>query len=299
MTHFSRREFLQQVAPLGVLTLTAGVFARPGFAATPEETADIAFGMVTYQWGRDWDLPTLIRNCTTARVLGVELRTTHAHRVEPNLTAGQRKEVKKRFQDSPVQLVGLGSAEEFHSPDPGKLKRAIENTKAFIRLSHDVGGSGVKVRPNDLPRGVPSEKTIEQIGKALNVVGEFGAGFGQQIRLEVHGGCARLSIIRQIMDVATHPNVGVCWNSNDEDLRKPGLESNFNLVKNRLGATTHVRQLDIQYPFRDLMKLFWKANYRGWWLLEAGGKDPPDRVKALAEQRQLFDDYLAAAKLAG
>ena len=72
MTHFSRREFLQQVAPLGVLTLTAGVFARPGFAATPEETADIAFGMVTYQWGRDWDLPNLIRNCTTARVLGVE-----------------------------------------------------------------------------------------------------------------------------------------------------------------------------------------------------------------------------------
>ena len=45
---------------------------------------------------------------------------------------------------------------------------------------------------------------------------------------------ARLSIIRQIMDVATHPNVGVCWNSNDEDLRKPGLEYNFNLVKNRL-----------------------------------------------------------------
>jgi hypothetical protein len=255
--------------------------------------------MVTYQWGRDWDLPTLIRNCTTAGVRGVELRTTHAHGVEPSLTAEQRKEVKKRFENSAVQLVGIGSAEEFHSPDPAKLKRAIEKTKAFIELSHDVGGSGVKVRPNDLPKGVPPEKTIEQIGKALNVVGAFGADFGQQIRLEVHGGCAQVSIIRQIMDVATHPNVGVCWNSNDEDLRKPGLEYNFNLVKDRLGATTHVRQLDIKYPFRELMKLFWKANYRGWWLLEAGGKDPADRVLALAEQRRLFDDYLAAAKRAG
>ena len=45
------------------------------------------------------------------------------------------------------------------------------------------------------------------------------------------------------------------------------------------------------------MKLFWKANYRGWWLWVAGGKDPADRVKALTAQRQLFDDYLAAAKL--
>ena len=131
------------------------------------------------------------------------------------------------------------------------------------------------------------------------MVGEFGAGFGQQIRLEVHGGCARLSIIRQIMDVATHPNVGVCWNSNDEDLRKPGLESNFNLVKNRFRATTHVRQLDIQYPFRDLMKLFWKANYRGWWLLEAGGKVRPIASRPSRSRGRLFDDYLAAAKLAG
>jgi sugar phosphate isomerase/epimerase len=295
MTDTPRREFLKQMSALGAVLATNALSRAAAWAAAPAG-AQISLGLVTYQWGRDWDLPTLIRNCTTAQVLGVELRTTHAHRVEPKLSAAERAEVKKRFADSPVTLVGLGSAEDFHRPDPAALQKSIENTKAFIRLSHDVGGSGVKVRPNDLPKGVPPEKTIDQIGKALNVVGAYGADYGQQIRLEVHGGCARLPIMKQIMDVATHPNVAVCWNSNAQDLEAPGLEHNFNLVKARLSATTHVKPVNSKgYPYQELLKLFVKADYHGWWLLEAGD-DPPDRVKALAEQRVLFDKMLAQVK---
>ena len=42
-------------------------------------------GLVTYQWGADWDLPTLIKNCEKTGFRGVELRTTHKHGVEPSL----------------------------------------------------------------------------------------------------------------------------------------------------------------------------------------------------------------------
>ncbi len=287
----SRRDFLRQS---GVAAFLAAI--SPAILAADKPKPSISFGLVTYLWARDWDLPTLIRNCAATRLLGVELRTTHAHGVEPRLTPEQRKEVKKRFDDSPVRLVSLGSAEDFHNPDPAKLAQSIETTKAFIKLGHDVGASGVKVRPNDLPKGVPPEKTIEQIGKSLNIVGAFGADYGQQIRLEVHGGCAKLPIMKQIMDVATHPNVAVCWNSNDSDKADGGLEYNFNLVRNRLGKTTHVRQLDTPgYPFQELLRLFVKSGYDGWWLLEAGGKDPADRVAALNQQRELFETMLAVA----
>jgi sugar phosphate isomerase/epimerase len=256
----------------------------------------MAFGMVTYQWGKDWDLPTLLANCERARIRGVELRTGHAHKVEPGLSPAQRAEVKKRFVDSPVTLVGLGTAEEYHHPDPAALAKAIHATKEFIRLSHDVGGSGVKVRPNDLPKNVPQEKTIEQIGKALNAVAAFGADFGQQIRLEVHGGCSRLPIIKQIMDVASHPNVGVCWNSNATDLAGEGLAANFNLVKRRFGRTAHVRPLDSpDYPFAELIGLFVAMDYQGWLLLEAGGT-PKEPIQALFQQRKLFAKYVADAQ---
>ena len=112
-------------------------------------------GLVTYQWGAQWDLPTLIKNCEQTGFRGVELRTTHQHGVEPSLNEAGRKEVAKRFADSQVELVGLGTVCEYHSPDAAVLRKNIEDTKAFIRLCHDVGGSGVKVRPNGLPAGVP------------------------------------------------------------------------------------------------------------------------------------------------
>ena len=104
-----------------------------------------------------------------------------------------------------------------------KITKSIEATKAFIELSYDIGGSGVKVKPNDFHESVPHEQTIEQIGNSLNILGKYAADFNQQIRLEVHGECAQLPTIKSIMDIATHPNVAVCWNSNDEDLEGGGF----------------------------------------------------------------------------
>jgi sugar phosphate isomerase/epimerase len=127
-------------------------------------------------------------------------------------------------------------------------------------------------------------------------LGKFGADYGQQIRLEVHGQCCELPTMKAIMDVATHPNVGVCWNSNDQDLKGDGLVHNFNLVKGRFGATAHVRELNIgKYPYQQLIGLFVKMDYKGWILLECR-KTPGDRVEAMIEQREIFGKMIAGAQ---
>ncbi|MHC4463741.1 MAG: DUF6807 family protein, partial [Planctomycetota bacterium] len=250
------------------------------------------------QWGRDWALPMLIANCEKTKVLGVELRTQHKHGVEANLNSQQRRDVKKRFENSAVTLVGLGTNFAFHHVDAARLRKDIEGAKEYIKLSHDVGGSGVKVKPNDLPRGVPREKTIEQIGKSLNELGRFGAEYGQEIRLEVHGGCSQLPVMKGIMDVAEHPNVGVCWNCNSQDLQGEGLEYNFNLVKDRFSDIVHIREVNVgSYPYQELMKLFVGMDYDGWILLEAR-TNPKDRVRALFEQRLVWQEMVAKAQAA-
>ena len=71
--------------------------------------AAIAFGLVTYMWGADWDVPTLLANCKKTNVLGVELRTTHKHGVEPNLDDKQREAVRKQFVAAGVTLVGTST----------------------------------------------------------------------------------------------------------------------------------------------------------------------------------------------
>jgi sugar phosphate isomerase/epimerase len=293
MSAISRRQLLVSSAAAGAAVGLS--HSLPQMARAASQPPAIAYGLVTYMWGADWDLPTLLENCKKANVLGVELRTTHAHKVEPDLNDKQRADVAKRFAEAGVTCVGIGSDERLCNPDPAKHKQAIEKSKAFVRLSHDIGGSGVKVKPNDFHPGVPHEKTIQQIGKALNELGEYAGGFGQQIRLEVHGKCSELPTIKQIMDVATNPNVFICWNSNKTDLAGDGLEKNFALVRNRFGSTLHVRDFHTDdYPWQQLFNLLVKTKWEGWMLCEAANK-VPDRVAALAEQRQMFDTLLKKA----
>lgn len=264
-------------------------------AGAKKRAAKTRFGFTTYQWGEDWDVPTLVANCTKAGVFGVELRTSqsYAHGVELELNVHQRREVRKHFEDSPVCLVGIASGERYDSPEKEELNSAIENTKGYIKLSLDVGGSGVRVFPNSFHNGVPREKTIEQIAKALNVVGAFAADYGQEIRLEAHGSAGELPTIRVIMDQVVQPSVRVKLNSDVRDAGGEGFEAQFNLVKDLLGGTLHLHNLmDTEFPYQLQMDLLVRAGWSGWQLLEATDK-VPDRVAALIEQRQIWDRMLA------
>lgn len=283
----SRRKFLKELslATGGLCLSPAMLSASPALGKTK-----MKLGLVTYLWGRDWDVPTLITNCTKAGFLGVELRVEHAHGVGLGISENKIAEVKKQFDDSPVEFVGMGTNEEYDSPDPKILAQNIERTKEYIRISHAIGGSGVKVKPNKLHEGVPKEKTLEQIGISLNELGEYAADFNQMIRLEVHGSRTdELPNIKTIMDFAPNKNVGVCWNCNDTDLEGGGLEYNFNLVKDRFADIVHIRELNVgTYPYQDLMSMFVEMKYKGWILLEAR-TNPEDRVKAMIEQREIFE----------
>lgn len=236
-------------------------------------------GTVTYNLAKDWDIETIIRNCEAAGFQGVELRTSHAHKVEVNLSPAERAAVRKRFADSRVELMGLGSAFDYHTPDPEKLRRDIEATKEYILLAHDVGASGVKVRPNGLPKEVPREKTLEQIGHSLRALGEFGEGHGVKIRLEVHGpGTSLLPNIRAILDAADHRNVGVTWNSNQSDLEGAGFDANFDLVKEKIFCV-HMRDLFLEeYPFRRLLTRLNETGFSGYCLAEIPESTDPVRV---------------------
>ena len=239
----NRRAFLKTFGVTATALIAAPTFAAETKSTFLKKAPRMKLGMVTYQLGQDWDIETIIKNCEAAQFQGVELRTSHKHGVEVTLSKEQREEVRSRFQNSKVELMGLGSAFEYHTQDQAKLKKDIAATKEYIKLAHDVGAPGVKVRPNGFPKEVSKEKTLEQIGKSLRELGEFADGYGVQIRLEVHGtGTSLLPHIKTIMDSANHSAVGVCWNSNQSDLEGEGFDHNFDLVKNKI-FTVHMRDL--------------------------------------------------------
>jgi sugar phosphate isomerase/epimerase len=290
----NRRQFFRR-SGLGLGAL--GAVAGATFAVRDSQAASFVsgnprmkIGLVTYNLAKDWDVETIIKNCQAARFDGVELRTTHAHKVEVELGKSERETVRKRFQDSDIQLMGLGSAFDYHTPEPEKLKKDIAATKEYILLAHDVGATGVKVRPNGLPKGVPAEKTLEQIGRALRELAEFGDRHGIQIRLEVHGtGTSLLPNIQRIMEVADHPNAGVCWNSNPSDLDGDGFDANFDRVKSKI-FTVHMRDLFLEdYPFRKLLGRLNQVGFTGYCLAEI--PESPDGVRVMKYFRALWLAY--------
>jgi sugar phosphate isomerase/epimerase len=289
-TNHSRRNFLQKSMAAGLGLSLAGPLSAHAMLKKPK----MRLGLVTYQWGKDWDLQTLIANCEKTGLLGVELRTQHAHGVETSLTASQRADVKKRFADSPVTCVGYGSNFDYHHVDQAELKKNIEGTKDYIRLCSDIGATGIKVKPNALPEEGFREKTIAQIAASLNEVGKYASDMGQLIRVEVHGReTQKLPNMKAIFEQVTEKSVKICWNSNDQDLLPPGLEANFNSVKKWFGDTVHIRELNVgNYPYQQLMDLFVEMNYQGWILLEAR-TSPEDRIAAMKEQLVIFNEMIA------
>lgn len=238
-------------------------------------------GLVTYQLAQSWDIDTLIENCTATGFSGVELRTEHAHGVEPTMSKAERINVKKRFEDSPVRLVGLGSTCEYHAADTEVVHEQIDRTKQFVELARDVGALGVKVRPNglQLDSGIPKEKTLEQIGKALAACGDAAKDAGVEIWLEVHGrDTAHPPHIQYIMEVCDHPSVGVCWNSNPQDVKDGTIEPYFNMLQPWL-RTCHIHDLfDASYPYAELISLLKEAHYDRYALAEISASSEPVRL---------------------
>src|SRR5438477_12912554 len=107
-----RRGFLAASGAFAALPLLG---SRPPTAA--QEGPKFKLGTITYNIAATWDLATLLQVCKTTGYGFVELRTTHAHKVEPDLSADRRREVRKQFEDSGIKLWSFGTVCEFQALD--------------------------------------------------------------------------------------------------------------------------------------------------------------------------------------
>ena len=135
------------------------------------------------------------------------------------------------------------------------------------------------MRPNGIPRGADVDLTLRQIGRALHEIGEDAAGFGIEIRVEVHGAVTQdPKNFARILEYASHPNVYACWNSNATDVINASVKDSFALVASKVHEV-HLRDLfDAAYPWRELFALLANQGYAGYTLAEIPESTDPERV---------------------
>jgi hypothetical protein len=328
----SRRQFMA-----GSLKTTIGAGALAALMparAVAARKANLRFGFTTYEWGKDWDLPTIVKNLITAKVNSVELKTVitqrdgsalrYPHGVELDLGPRQRAEVKKRFADSPVELISLATSEHFPysdqakawgamatvdgiriykekygaAPDNGatRTKATVEAVKEYLKLSKDVGSKYIRVLPNDWLPEFPHEKTLDMIADDLNEVAAVAQDLGQQIALEAHSAPGTLANMKYVMDrVKYRKTVGIRLNSEDRNAVDPPFEEQYASIKDVVSRTMHIHNLKGKsYPYQTVINVMTKAGWDGWAFLEVSD-NVPDRVAGLAEQREIWEKMVAAA----
>lgn len=293
MTPVSRRNFLASAA-VSPLVLAA---ASRGAAPKPKTGAKFQLGIISYNVAAKWDLPTVLKVLKDVGIPAFEARTTHKHGIEPSLTAAQRADVKKQFADAGIVFWGSGSTCEFHSPDPAVVTKNIEDCKRFCELVRDIGGKGVKVRPNAIPPGKTVEETCDQIGKALLECGKAAADHGVEIWVEVHGRVtADPRNMKRMMDACGHPSVGVCWNSNPTDLIDGSLATGFDLLAKHI-KSCHINDLENAakgtYPYSDLFDRLEGIGYDRYTLCEYGKSfDPVEGTAFLKKYKQTWTELV-------
>ena len=237
-------------------------------------------GIVTYNIAKDWTLAEILERLPKLGYSGFEARTTHAHGLEVALSPTERADVRARIADAGLLLAGLGSAFEFQSPDPAEVRANIEGAKEYVRLAHDLACPGIKVRPNGLPPGAELGPTLRRIAESLHTLGDFAEGFGVEIRVEVHGAVTQEpENLATILDLADHPNVFACWNSNPQDVADGSIRSAFDRIGPSRIREVHLRDLtDESYPWRELFRLLTESGYGGFTLAEVPESTDPERV---------------------
>jgi sugar phosphate isomerase/epimerase len=277
-----RREFLLcSAAAVGAPALEGSASAAGG---GPK------LGCVTYNLLKDFDLQTIIKLLETAGFDGVELRTEHKHGIEPSIDAGARSRVRKSFEASKVRLVSYGTTCEFHSPDAAVRSKNVEIGRQFVDLAHDTGAMGIKVRPNGLPKELSVDETVKNIASSLKELGDYGGKHGIEVWLEVHGrGTNSPAVVASIMKETRHPSVGVCWNSNAEEVVNGSVKQNFDLLKPWI-KHVHINELgDARYPWRELFGLLRAAGYNRYTLAEV--QENPQTERFLRWYKALWTEF--------
>jgi sugar phosphate isomerase/epimerase len=256
----------------------AGTPFVPLAKAAPGSSPGFHLGAITYNTLKNFDVETIIRVLDGAGFEAVELRTGHKHGVEPAIGQDERARVRRLFERSTIRLVSYGTTCRFQSPDAAERKRQLDTAKQFVDLAHDTGALGIKIQPMGFPDGVSRETTIQNFGASLRELGDYGAGQRVEIWMEVHGrGTSDPPVAAAIVRAAGHPNVGVCWNSNDTDVTNGSVKTSFELLKPWI-KSVHINELaDTRYPWRELFTLLREAKYDRYTFAEVAESPEPER----------------------
>lgn len=251
----------------------------------------VMFGFSTVEWGKDWDLLQLVENVQEVGVRHVELAVDQANGVALAQTAEQRTSVREQLQDAELETLGLKTEVIFGA---GELEAVVEQTKQQLRLSHDIGGSGVRVKLGELKGEAAA---IAAVAKALSGLGEFAVGFGQEIRVEVEAGKGSVADAVKLLKEVNHDQVKAAFVLGSAEVSGKEVEETLKQLQGQLGSLVVIglQEEAMAEAYDALAKWLVEVDFIGVVALSSKAENA-DKSMAMGQQKVLWEQRMKKAR---
>ena len=276
MQDFSRRDFLKTTTGLLGLTVAGAKFDLK------KHTPLLSFSTLGCP---DWTFQEIVNFAADNNYKGIELRGIKREldlTKCPEFNSTESRLASLRLvKDKGVKIVDLGSSAALHHRDITERKRNLDEAKRFIDLAQQLHCPYIRVFPNNFPKDLEQNATMDLIVKGLLELGDFAKGSNVVVLMETHGDVVKIADLKKIMESAAHPHVGLVWDPINmwSVTKEPPVQAYENLGKYIHHA--HIKDLMLfngkekytligkgESPIFEAIDALSKGGYKGYYSFE-------------------------------
>ena len=235
------------------------------------------------------------------RGLGGELDLTKVPEFSPPARANTRRRLKEAGLATSMVLTSAAMM----VADAERLEANLQLCRGHIDIASDLECPYIRVFGGQMPVGISYAAAVRRAGDRLHGLGDYAAPRGVCVLIETHDDWVVTSRLRQAVETADHPNVGVLWDVHHPVriagesvaqtwanigpwVRSVDFKDSVTDFEARLGYR-YVQIGDGEIPLKDALRILKSAGLDGWLTFEWEKVWHPD----LADPSVAFPEFIA------
>lgn len=277
MKQTNRREFLQSAA-----ILTGSVMLGFSFETVKKKPFNLSFSTLGCP---DWPFKKIVEFAQKNQYNGLEmrgiLRQVDLTQCPEFSTPANRTATMQLMKNSRLSFVNLGSSAAMHFAGEVERKKNLDEGRKFIDLAHEINCPYIRVFPNNFPKDMEKQATMELITKGLQELGNYAKDSGVMVLMETHGDLVYTADIEAVMQATNNENVGLVWDISNmwtitkeqpammyEKLKKYIMHTHIKDAKLNDGKLQYVFLGRGDVPIINAINILKQDNYKGFYSFE-------------------------------